>query len=647
MSAAGGFVLESEWIPAQDDTPATYRLILSNLGPGPVADFRLAISGPARIGEGAEIDGGRVVVQLSNYVELAPAAGFALAPGAAWTLDIRGLDYPIRHWTDGAAAGFVIRSDNSTHPARTLPTRLSGSSTSPKKGTVRLKVPADPGIPVSVIPWPRRVEVGGRRTAPMGFALLPEGTAATDVATSFAWLAQRLFPSEGLVRPLHADGLPVEIRSAAGTPPEGYLLSFSPDRARLEASSPSGLLYGLITLGQIGRGARLYPQSFSFPTTGRIEDQPAMGWRGCHLDVARRFYAADEVEQFLAILAWNKLNRFHWHLSDDEGFRLDLAGFPELTNRAAWRGYGLALPPLLGSGPEKTGGFYRGGEVRGIVALAAGWGIEVIPEIDLPGHCHALLTAMPSLRDPGENGVYHSIQGFPSNCLNPAVEAVYPAVEAILAELLELFPTRYFHVGADEVPADAWAASPAANALRAELGASGAAPLQALFLKRIQAFLTGRGRITGAWEEAAHGGGIDKANCYMVGWHTVEASRKLAAEGYDVVAAPGQAYYLDMANGEDWHECGAGWAGWSSPEMTYSFDPTAGWTAAERERLLGVQACIWSEPMNDRAVFDRLVFPRLSAVAETGWSPPAARDYPRFAGVAALMPNLYGCYEEG
>ena len=140
----------------------------------------------------------------------------------------------------------------------------------------------------------------------------------------------------------------------------------------------------------------------------------------------------------------------------------------------------------------------------------------------------------------------------------------------------------------------------------------------------IQAFLTAKGKITGGWEEAAHGGGIDKANCYLVGWHKVEASQKLAAEGYRVVVAPAQAYYLDMALSEDWHECGAGWAGWSSLEKTYKFDPSAGWSDAEREKLMGVQACIWCEPMTDRAVFDRLVFPRLSAIAETGWTPPGS-----------------------
>jgi hexosaminidase len=641
-----GLVLTSEWQPGSDAASGVYRLELTNHGRQPIERFRLGVSGPARISDNAEIEGGRILSQLSNFAELAPPDGFILAPGATWRLDVKNLDYPIRHWTDGATTGFLIRADGSTLPVITIPTTLAGSDTSRKRGTMRMPVPADPPVSASIVPWPKSVAVSGRRTVPAGFALVAQDQAATHAVAHFTRLTQRLFPGEGLVRPQDGGGLPVEVESVVEMEPEAYAIDFAPDRVRVEAATATGILYALITLGQIQRGARLHLQSFAFPTAGRIEDAPAMGWRGCHLDVARRFFSRDEVEQFLAVMAWNKLNRFHWHLSDDEAWRVEIEAYPELTSHAAWRGYGMPIPPLLGSGPEKTGGYYRKEDVRAIVALGLEWGIEVVPEIDVPGHCYAMLEAMPELRDPSENGIYHSIQSFPNNCLNPAVEAVYPVLETIFGEMLELFPSRYFHVGADEVPADAWSSSSSANVMRAELGATGAAPLQARFLQRVQTFLTSKGRITGAWEEAAQGGGIDKANCYMVGWHNVEASQKLASEGYDVVVAPGQAYYLDMANSDDWHECGAGWAGWSSPEKTYAFDPTAGWSEEQRKKLMGVQACIWCEPMTDRAVFDRLVFPRLSAIAETGWTESASRDYARFTALVGLMPNLYGRYEE-
>lgn len=636
-----GLTLATEWRPASEGVAARYRLMLTNDTGEALRDFRLGISGPARVSDDAEIVGAKVVHQLSNFCELAPERGFVLAPGASWTVDVLKLDYPIRHWTDGATTGFLVLADGTTRSLRTVPTRREGSDTLRKKGTAIFEVPEHPPVPVSIVPWPQQVAVSGRRTAPSGLAPIPSAVGKA-AAAAFGKLADTLFPGEGLVRPAHEGGFPVELVAGAGGK-EGYAIEFSGERARIIGETETGLLYGLITLGQILRGARIHLRQFNFPTGGRIEDKPAMAWRGSHLDVARRYYARDEVERFVAILAWNKLNVLHWHLSDDESWRVEIDAYPQLTGKGAWRGYGMPVPPLLGSGPERTGGYYSKADIRAIVGFATELGIDVVPEIDMPGHCYAMLQAIPALRDPGENAPYYSIQSFPNNCLNPAVEATYGVVQAIIDEMVELFPSRYFHVGADEVPEDAWHSSPAANKMREKLGVTGAAPLQAHFLQRLQAYLTSKGKLTGAWEEASHGGGIDKANCYLVGWKTQEGSQQLAAEGYEVVVAPGQAYYLDMANTEDWHECGAAWAGWSSPEKAYAFEPTLGWSEAERNKLLGVQACIWSEPMTDRAVFDRLVFPRLSAIAETGWS--SNRDFNRFKALVGLMPNLYGRYE--
>lgn len=619
-----------------------YRLFVTNHSDMALSGFRLGVSGPARIGSGAGLEGGLIVRQLSNYCEIAPPAGLVLEPGATWTIEAEKTDYPIRHWTDGATGTFLVLADGSAVSARTEPTRLVGSDAVRRKGTQGFDVPAKPPVAISIIPWPETVTVSGRRSVPAGFAPIGESAIGIEAIASFSALVSRVFPGEAIVRGSDEGGMRVRLLEGAGGK-EGYRIDFSDDEATVRAETATGMLYGLVTLGQMQRGARLAADRLDFPTSGSIADRPRMGWRGSHLDVARRFYAREELERFLAIMAWNKLNVLHWHLSEDEAWRVEIAAYPELTRKAAWRGHNESLPPLLGSGPERTGGFYSKDDIRGIVALAAQWGIDVVPEIDVPGHCYALIDALPQLRDPGENGLYHSIQHFPNNCLNPAVEAVYEVLETIFSEMLELFPSRYFHVGADEVPEDAWSSSPLAAELSRKLGTSGPAPLQAYFLKRLQAFLTERGRITGAWEEASHGGGIDRANCYLVGWREKATAQKLAGEGYDVVVAPGQAYYLDMALDEDWNECGAAWAGFSSVEATYRYEPDADWSDGEKRHLMGVQACIWSEPMNDRAVFDRLVFPRLSAIAETGWSHD--KDYARFAALAGLMPNLYGQHE--
>ena len=671
MTSISALNLTTTWAPARDGVPLSYALRLSNDGTAPIADFKLCVSGPARIDPTAAIDGGTLDSRISNHSEFSPPAGFTLAPGASWTVTARGLNYPLRHWSDGANAAYLALADGSILPVRTTPTEAIGDNAPLLRGAARFPVPLRAPVPVSVVPWPKAVAVSGARLAPAGFDLQPAGADAASAAAAFAELADGLFPVEGLVRPAAEAGLPVRLSSKPGLDAEAYELSFAPTAVALHAATHAGFVYGLITLGQMLRGARDYPATFSFPTGGSIADEPALGWRGTHLDVARQFYSSAEVSRFLKILAWNKLNRFHWHLSDDEAWRVEIDAYPALTKIGAWRGHGLPIPALLGSGGEPSGGYYSKAAVRDIVALGDRLGITIIPEIDVPGHCFAMQQAIPELRDPDEHGLYYSVQSFPNNCLNPAHEETYRIVETIFDELIELFPSKIFHIGADEVPLAAWSGSPLALEKLREIGGdtlaashaklvntisnhhgadaiegTGAAALQAVFLGRIQKFLASRGCVTGGWEEAAHGDVIDKSKSYLVGWRNVEVSAALAGQGYHIVVAPGQRYYLDMSNSLAWSEPGAGWAGWSGPQETYEFDAARGWTPEQRKHLLGVQACIWSEPMTDRAIFDRLVFPRLSAIAEAGWTQPDAKSWKRFSALVGLMPILYGNWAE-
>lgn len=664
-------MLETSWAPAADDRALAYTLKLTNTTKTPLANFHLCVSGPGRIDPGAEIDGGSLGTRLSNFSELLPPEGFVLEPGATWTVAVHGLSWVFQHWTDGARGAYLVLADGSTLPVRAGQTLMVGGNAPLKRGVAPYPVPANPPASISVIPWPQHVALSARGAAPIGLTLVAEGAEPEAAANAFTRLVNDLFAVEGIVRPASEGGLPVHLWLKDGLAAEAYEIAFKADAVSVAASTRTGLFYGLVTLGQIWRGARQFPESYNFPTEGTITDAPAMGWRGLHLDVSRQFYGEAEIRQLMAILAWNKMNRFHWHLSDDESWRVEIDAYPALTEIGAWRGHGLPLPPLLGTGPERTGGYYTKAAVRGIVAYAKDFGIEILPEIDIPGHCFAMLAAIPELRDPAEQGSYYSVQGFPDNCINPAREKTYEVLETIFKELVELFPFKTIHVGADEVPLGAWSGSPEALAALATLAGpetaeahakrlniitnthgadaidgSGAAVLQAVFLERVQKFLASQGCITGGWEEAAHGNVIDKATTYLCGWRDVKVSAALAGEGYSMVVCPGQAYYLDMSNSPDWDEPGASWAGWSAPEMTYAFDPVAGWSDAQKKNLRGVQACIWSEAMMDRAVFDRLVFPRLSAVAETGWTAHDRKSWKRFEAAAGLMPILYGFREE-
>ena len=664
-------MLETTWAPAADDRALAYTLKLTNTTKTALSNFHLCVSGPGRIDPGAEIDGGSLGTRLSNFSELIPPAGFVLEPDATWTVAVHGLSWAFQHWTDGARGAYVVLANGSTLPVRAGQTLMVGGNAPLKRGVAPYPVPANPPASISVIPWPQHVALSARGTAPVGLTLVAEGEEPAAAAEAFTRLVNDLLAGEGIVRPASEGGLPVHLWLKDGLGAEAYEIAFKADAVSIAASTRTGLFYGLVTLGQIWRGARQFPAAYSFPVEGTITDAPAMGWRGLHLDVARQFYGEAEIRQLMAILAWNKMNRFHWHLSDDESWRVEIDAYPALTEIGAWRGHGLPLPPLLGTGPERTGGFYTKAAVRGIVAYARDFGIEILPEIDIPGHCFAMLAAIPELRDPAEQGSYYSVQGFPDNCLNPAREKTYEVLETIFKELIDLFPFKTIHVGADEVPLGAWSGSPEALAKLAELAGdetaaahakrlnvitnthgadaidgSGAAVLQAVFLERVQKFLASQGCVTGGWEEAAHGNVIDKDTSYLCGWRDVKVSAALAEEGYSMVVCPGQAYYLDMSNSPDWDEPGASWAGWSAPEMTYAFDPVAGWSDAQKQKLRGVQACIWSEAMMDRAVFDRLVFPRLSAIAETGWTAHDRKSWPRFKAAAGLMPILYGFREE-
>lgn len=658
--------LKSRWIPEADGPRC--ELELSNAGVEPIADFALGFSGAALgIGPDTTIEGGVLRSNLANHMVIAPEAGFVLGRGATWRVVLRGMPHPLRHWTDGAAGAYVILADGQVIEVATAPAELAGGRGEPRRGAIRYPVAASPRVPFSIIPWPNEIAVSGARALPQGLVPDPGAPEAQHAVAAFTELVSELFPDEGLIA---RDGLRVEFRGEPALGAEGYELAFGAGAVTVAAATQTGYLYGLISLGQMLRGARLHPDRFGLPATGRIADAPVLGWRGSHLDVARHFYTPAEVSRFLAIMAWNKLNRFHWHLSDDESWRIAIDAYPELAPTGGWRGHGLAVPPLLGSGPAATGGIYRKPEIREIVGRAGRYGIAVVPEIDMPGHCFALLQSLPQLRDPKESGAYRSVQGFANNCLNPGHEAIYKVLEAILDETLALFPSGIFHLGADEVPLAAWSGSPealtrlerlagtdAAARHRAMSGTtsgheeadaiegSATAMLQADFIGRVHRYLNGKGVITGGWEEAAHGGVLDKARSYLVGWRDLEVSAALAGEGYDIVVSPGQRYYLDMALGRDWDEPGAGWAGASSPEETYRFEPREGWNDSQIKHLLGIQACIWSERMADRAVFDRLVFPRLSAIAETGWTRAEHKSWERFSGLSSLMPMLAGHWD--
>ena len=354
-SPKSAFRLETSWRPATEGQDPAYALTLTNLSADPVSGFRLCVSGPARIDPKAVLEGGSLVRASVQSRGIRAAEG--LCARAECVVDRDGAEgraIRLRHWTDGATSAYLALADGTTLPVAVTPTRAVGDNAPLKRGAEIYPVPPEAPVPISVVPWPQEVAVSGRGITPPGLALLPKGDEAAAAAEAFGDLVQSLFPVEGIVRTAAEGGHPVALSIGEGFGPEAYAIRFAHDSVQLNAGTRTGLLYGLITLGQILRGARRHPETFLFPAEGEIRDAPALAWRGTHLDVARQFYASAEIAQFLRILAWNKLNRFHWHLSDDEAWRVEIDAYPELTEIGAWRGHGLPIPSLLGTGPERV-----------------------------------------------------------------------------------------------------------------------------------------------------------------------------------------------------------------------------------------------------------------------------------------------------
>ncbi len=583
--------LEQSYLPDAPGTNGALRLRLFNTGTAPLRIDSLAYTALLRPGDGAEVRGGTLLGCFANKVGIAAPEGLDLAPGAHWEVTLSGLNMVPR-----------TRSE----------------------------------LPVCLLPWPARFACTAFGPARK---LCPADAALMAPLAEVAALHRRLFPAAPAIATLERRSDAIAVRAEPGDlPPEGYRLTFGPE-ITLHHADRHGLRHGLIALAQMVHAAATDPR-FHVPTEGEIEDAPRHGWRGMHLDVARNFIDAPRVSRLLDILAWHRMNRFHWHLTDDEGWRLPVAGLPELTEIGARRALGHPLSPQFAEGAAGQEGSYSEAEIRALVAHGRALGIEILPEIDLPGHSTALLAALPHLADPQEPpDSYRSIQGYPNNAINPGLPETWAVLDKIFAAVVELFPFATVHLGGDEVDAASWSASPKARAWADEMHVQSAAiAMQSACLRRCQAMLGARGRRMGGWDECAGGGGVE-CDALLFAWRSREMVAALIEEGYDVVATPGQHYYLDMAQGAGWDSPGLTWAGISPLEECYAYDAGAGLPDGPG-RLAGVEACMWGELIDSTARFNHMAFPRLSAVAESGWTPVSAKNWPRFAALSRLMPRL-------
>ncbi|MGU5730435.1 beta-N-acetylhexosaminidase [Aeromonas jandaei] len=406
--------------------------------------------------------------------------------------------------------------------------------------------------------------------------------------------------------------------------PEAYRLTITEEEIVIAAAGESGWRHALVTLAQ------WYLQHGESLPCLTLEDSPRFGFRAIFLDCARHFHSTATIKRLLKLMSLYKFNRFHWHLTDDEGWRLEINAFPELTTVGAWRGHDLAIDPQLSGGPNPYGGYYTQREVRELVAYAAGLGITIIPEIDIPGHCHAAIKALPELLvEEADRSRYRSVQHFDDNVLNPALPGTYRFLETVLDEVCELFPGTQIHMGGDEVPSGVWTDSPACQQLMTKQGYADCRELQGHLLRHCQRYLAARGKQMIGWEEILHGDKVSR-KAAICAWTSFQAGLDAAAAGYPVVMAPAQFLYLDLAWSADIHEPGLYWAGTLNLEQIYSCDPAPADFHAS-DNILGVLSPLWSELITSRDRLDYMLFPRMLATAEVAWSDPARKGWEHFA----------------
>lgn len=411
----------------------------------------------------------------------------------------------------------------------------------------------------------------------------------------------------------------------AGLGAEGYEVQVTPTSVIIRAPAQAGLFYGVQTVMQL-----LPPEIYSsnivkgvdwrLPCV-QIEDVPRFQWRGLMLDVARHFFTKQEVKKTLDTMALHKLNVFHWHLTDDQGWRIEIKTYPKLTSEGAWRngvGFGLATNSTTAYGPDgRYGGFYTQDDIREIVAYAAARHISIVPEIDMPGHSTAALRAYPEV----------SCSDGPSLVYSPAKEETYQFLEGVLAEVMQLFPGQYIHVGGDEVNPGPWSKDPACQALMKREGLKTSAELENWFIKRIAAFVNAHGKTLIGWSEIAHGGLPEKAALMHYNGGGAEA----ANQGHDVVMTPTGACYLNLYASLDRSVEPHAFGGFLPLEKVYSFDPIPKGLALEKQKhILGAQGCLWGECIANLKLAEYMTFPRLSALAEVTWSPKEARNFDDF-----------------
>jgi hexosaminidase len=491
----------------------------------------------------------------------------------------------------------------------------------------------------ALIPKPEKMTVGeGVFTVGSAAPILADRkskAAATFLVERLRLVTGYEFPVSKTVQMCGGDIRLTTEGSDASLGPEGYELMVTPESVLIRAPAEAGLFYGVETLLQLmppeAYGSKLATNvQWEVPCV-EIKDRPRFKWRGLMLDVSRHFFTKQEVEQLLDAMAMHKLNTFHWHLVDDQGWRIEIKKYPLLTEVGGWRnGIGFKLDPKASTayGPDsRYGGYYTQDDIREVVRYASVRHITIVPEIEMPGHCDAALAAYPEYSCNG--GPYTTdVNGnkYPG-VFCAGNDQTYVFLENVLKEVFALFPGKYIHIGGDEVVTKNWANCEKCQARKQAEHMLSDRELQSYFIRRMEKFINANGRTLMGWSEIRKGGLAQ--NAVVMDW--IGGGVEAASAGHDVVMTPAGDCYLPHYQSRDHSKEPRAPGEFLPLSRIYAFDPIPSKLAPEfQSHILGAQGTLWTEFIANLPHAEYMIFPRESAMAEVTWSPKDARNFDDF-----------------
>jgi N-acetyl-beta-hexosaminidase/alpha-L-fucosidase len=506
--------------------------------------------------------------------------------------------------------------------------------------------------PASIIPQPVSTTWGsGHFSINTNTVIIADGSDKASVEFFNGYL-ERIYGLRLHVQSSGSSGIRFETKPSASAKAGRYVLHAESNGITITGDNHEGTFYGMQTLIQLlpvspfaatSAGPVIHPEEsgLSIPEVS-IEDYPRFGYRGLHLDVGRHFYPVDFVKKYIDYIALHKMNYFHWHLTEDQGWRIEIKKYPRLTEAGSCRS-GTIIGHAPGTGDDSTEhcGYYTQEEIKEVIKYAAARYITIIPEIELPGHSSAALTAYPSLGCTG--GPYHVQHGWGvfKDVFCAGNDSVFNFLQDVLDEVIALFPAPYIHIGGDECPKDSWKTCPKCQQRMRTLGLKDEEQLQSYFVQRIEKYINSKGRQIIGWDEILEGG--IAPNATIMSWRGEKGGIEAAKQHHDVIMTPGDYVYFDHSQTRNDDSLTIG--GYLPLEKVYKYEPIpAGLSADEAGYIKGAQANLWTEYMTNPAKVEYMLFPRLSALSEALWSPKGTRNWAAFQHRLATQYKRYALW---